>query len=1032
MAKKARQKISYVLPLAKSAGGHRLGVNGLAIDPTNSILYSGGRDGVICAWDTHLNLQEPQSPLADGAKKPSPPDTTFRQQVQAHTNWINDIALVQSNSALVSASSDISVKVWRPAAQDPIPPQTVGLHSDYVKVLAVPDVHESWIASGGLDRRISLWDLSGSGQKLSIHVAEDEGGTANKDKGSVYALDVTPNILASGGPESVVRVWDPKSGKRITKFVGHTDNIRDILISKDGETIMTASSDQTVKVWSVTAGRCMHTLTMHDASVWSLWSDEPSLSVFYSSDKCGLIAKTDTRGCAELDEGLSIAVAQEHEGVHKLVSGGDYIWTATSRPSINRWNNVDTTNAEADFPESYRAHRFSVSTSRSKLTSSTFQNQTTSPTRQNKKQIPLKHVLRLSNTAFFPTQIFSDSDTNTERGPRRGTVQILDAEQHMAQPVHASPESAIEGQNGLIKHVMLNDRRRVLTLDTAGEVIMWDLLKCVPVKSFGKRHMEDVQPEVSTMESVPNWCTIDTRTGSLAITLEENTCFDAELYADEMEEYHDIEFKDDQRINLGKWVLRYLFDSIIAEEIKRDVEYRQHTLASHQAQRMERANAPLGIQIPPLPTDFNGIGDAGSDATPRPHDVARSPITPGLAISLATPGGLTQANHAVSRDIGSAIAEEQPQASANGEIIGLNANRQSGDYFSANASPNPAASPQPAKDPTTPAAAPVDEGKKSPEEPKDGENKDTPSKFGKKFRMNMTFSMKKLGRTSTSEKEKPAEEEKKEDNESDSRSNKTSDSRQVDENFLGVVQKIHFDYRDALAQKAQAQYAQDAAGGALGDAQDVDLETLIQPSLPSETPVLKPPQNTTILIQEDRPEAGGVADLFEGTVGELLDHIDTIERVAPMWLGEVLLKNQIPIKDVVKISFVLDPWKGELPIIATDGNNRLNANRMLRARKILAYVAERIEPAPADGVYYDDEGQAVQPEDYLELWCNNQRVPPKMTLATIRAHIWRGGGDVSLYYKANGRRKVGPAPMITRAPADSEEMRLEQDEPPAP
>jgi WD repeat-containing protein 48 len=39
MARKARQRISYVLPLTNSAGGHRLGVNGLAVDSDNSILY---------------------------------------------------------------------------------------------------------------------------------------------------------------------------------------------------------------------------------------------------------------------------------------------------------------------------------------------------------------------------------------------------------------------------------------------------------------------------------------------------------------------------------------------------------------------------------------------------------------------------------------------------------------------------------------------------------------------------------------------------------------------------------------------------------------------------------------------------------------------------------------------------------------------------------------------------------------------------------------------------------------------------------
>lgn len=29
-----------------------------------------------------------------------------------------------------------------------------------------------------------------------------------------------------------------------------------------------------------------------------------------------------------------------------------------------------------------------------------------------------------------------------------------------------------------------------------------------------------------------------------------------------------------------------------------------------------------------------------------------------------------------------------------------------------------------------------------------------------------------------------------------------------------------------------------------------------------------------------------------------------------------------------------------------------------------------------------------------------------MTLASIRAHVWRGGGDVLLYYKANGRKEI--------------------------
>jgi len=40
---------------------------------------------------------------------------------------------------------------------------------------------------------------------------------------------------------------------------------------------------------------------------------------------------------------------------------------------------------------------------------------------------------------------------------------------------------------------------------------------------------------------------------------------------------------------------------------------------------------------------------------------------------------------------------------------------------------------------------------------------------------------------------------------------------------------------------------------------------------------------------------------------------------------------------------------------------------MLRARKILAYVAERIEPQPEH-----QDTNALKPEEYLELYCQNQ------------------------------------------------------------
>lgn len=352
---------------------------------------------------------------------------------------MNDIVLAQDSQALVSASSDITVKLWRPAALDSLPPQTIGLHSDYVKRVASPGSNETWVASGGLDRKISLWDLNGAGKKLEIPVGEDE----NTAKGSVYALAVTPNMVASGGPESIVRVWDARSGKRITKFVGHTDNVRDILLSKDGDSLITGSSDQTVKVWSMTAGRCMYTLTMHNDSVWSLFSDSPDLSVFYSSDRSGLVAKSDTRNCAEMDEGLSLAVCQEHEGVNKITVAGDYIWTATSSSSINRWNDVETA-AEVDLPDNFKWHRNSVSRARypSPPASSPKANGTT-------EKIPLKALLRMANTAPFPQLAAKEPDTATISSTRKPSEALPD--HGVFAPVRSLPDYSIEGKQ-IIKH----------------------------------------------------------------------------------------------------------------------------------------------------------------------------------------------------------------------------------------------------------------------------------------------------------------------------------------------------------------------------------------------------------------------------------------------------------------------------------------------------------------------------------------------------------------------------------------------------
>ena len=52
---------------------------------------------------------------------------------------------------------------------------------------------------------------------------------------------------------------------------------------------------------------------------------------------------------------------------------------------------------------------------------------------------------------------------------------------------------------------------------------------------------------------------------------------------------------------------------------------------------------------------------------------------------------------------------------------------------------------------------------------------------------------------------------------------------------------------------------------------------------------------------------------------------------------------------------------------------------MLRAKKILAYIAERIETPPEQ-----PDPSALKPEDYLELCCQNQVRCPQALLARMK------------------------------------------------
>lgn len=306
-------------------------------------------------------------------------------------------------------------------------------------------------------------------------------------------------------------------------------------------------------------------------------------------------------------------------------------------------------------------------------------------------------------------------------------------------------------------------------------------------------------------------------------------------------------------VNLGKWVLRWLFGDLIEEELRRDEAYRK-SIAAKAAEL--QANAPgstdssLG-QAPRTPGS-QGLPDA-SPATLRPvNGLQANPTTPSLNIGLATPTPNALASHLSPNE------EEGSNVGLGHDVPRPPSSNRSNDYFSSSHYIEAEKPPQTTTEEQPPTALP-----QSPAEPEKEEKKKA-SLFGKKFRMEFP---KKLGRTA--EVKTPMPEEKQE--ESDKSSER--EEKSFESNLSGVIDRIRHDYEAFIVLHP---------GSALNSG--------ITPSTTSETPALNIPQGTSILIQEESGDTAVAADLYRGSVGAIREDIDKLEKTVPHWLGELLLK----------------------------------------------------------------------------------------------------------------------------------------------
>lgn len=86
-------------------------------------------------------------------------------------------------------------------------------------------------------------------------------------------------------------------------------------------------------------------------------------------------------------------------------------------------------------------------------------------------------------------------------------------EQQPVVPFNTAEEKGIKGGAAIEKYVVLNDKRFMVTRDTDQNVAIYDVLKVARVETLGKIDFDETVKSRNKMVYVPNWFTVDLKTG---------------------------------------------------------------------------------------------------------------------------------------------------------------------------------------------------------------------------------------------------------------------------------------------------------------------------------------------------------------------------------------------------------------------------------------------------------------------------------------------------------------------------------------
>ena len=245
---------AYIETVQRTLSGHDSSVISLAFSPDSHYLATADEAGDIKVWE-----------VATGE---------LLSSLVGHQATVLDITFNPNATPtqLLTASLDGTVKMWDLSSGQLI--RSLSVYTGGVKSIELSRQGTSLVTIDVGGSAI-VWDTN-SGRKLFQLSDNDEPG-GDGQKAKITDADYSPDnsLLVTADETGVISCWNAHSGQKIQSWVAHTDSIRRVTFSRDGNQLVTASTDETAKVWDMASDIARGSITAtidHRSSMLELYT----------------------------------------------------------------------------------------------------------------------------------------------------------------------------------------------------------------------------------------------------------------------------------------------------------------------------------------------------------------------------------------------------------------------------------------------------------------------------------------------------------------------------------------------------------------------------------------------------------------------------------------------------------------------------------------------------------------------------------------------------------------------------------------